>query len=95
MKNELLIQYGSIRTTIQTNLETIGKLIQQAEELKKIVEKLNGSTDGTGETTVKESLKAQIDDIENTIASLIKQTGDLFDMYNKFVEQVFTHSSGK
>lgn len=90
MKNELLIQYGAIRNTIEANLQTIGQLINQAENLKKIVEKMNGTN---GETV--EDLKNQIEEIEDTIARLIKQTGDLFQKYNQFVEQVFSNNSAK
>jgi len=91
MKDELLIQYGAIRNTIKNNLETISQLVQQAENLKCIIEKMNGDT---GENELKNSLALNIEEIENTIGALIKQTSDLFDQYNKFVEQVF-NGTGK
>ena len=83
MKNDLLVQYGAIRETIRTNVETIGKLIRQAESLKIIVESV-------AEPKTKQDLSNEISKIEETIGNLIVQTNNLFDKYNEFVEAVFS-----
>ena len=84
MKDNLLIQYGAIRETISSNIETIGKLVRQAENLKGIIEKINGSTS----SDIKISLENQITEIEGTIQNLIEQTSKLFDKYNEFVDSI-------
>lgn len=83
MKNDLLVQYGAIRETIKTNVETIGRLFRQAESLKKIVESV-------AEGQSKQDLSSEITRIEETIGNLIVQTNSLFDKYNEFVEAVFS-----
>jgi len=83
MREELIAQYGGIRETIRTNIQTIGKLIQQAEALKGLVNRL------TNDTEIKNSLEKEIEEIEGTIKSLITQTDRLFDSYNSFVAKVF------
>ncbi|MFA5133673.1 MAG: hypothetical protein WC459_02615 [Patescibacteria group bacterium] len=85
MQNQLLIQYGAIRAMIGSNVETIKKLIDQAENLKKIVEGL-----GTGNEEIKRNINEEIAKIENTIGDLITQTENLFDKYNEFVKDVFS-----
>jgi|WetSurMetagenome_2_1015567.scaffolds.fasta_scaffold216973_2 hypothetical protein len=83
MREELFAQYGAIRETIRTNIQTIGKLIQQAQSLKEIVAKI------TDNLQVKTDLEGEINQIEQTIANLIQQTDRLFDSYNEFVKKVF------
>lgn len=84
MKDDLLIQYGAIRETIKNNVDTIVKLFEQAASLKKIVETVT-------DTETKNSLGEEVNKIEETIRSLVVQTNDLFDKYNKFVEGVFSN----
>jgi hypothetical protein len=83
MKDDLLEQYKSIRITIKANVQTIGRLIEQAEGLKKFA-------GGVQEPTVKAELDKQVCNLTNTINQLIAQTDDLFDKYSSFVEGVFT-----
>jgi regulator of replication initiation timing len=83
MKEALMEQYNSIRKTIKSNVETIGQLVAQAEALKKIVSSI-------AEPTVKLSIEKNIAEIETTIGSLIHQTDELFDQYQRFVEKVFS-----
>ncbi len=82
MKNDLLIQYGAIRQTLKTNVQTIGKLIEQAESLKKMVETV-------ADPKMKLSLEQEVKKVEDTIATLVFQTNDLFDKYDQFVDTVF------
>lgn len=82
MKNDLLIQYGAIRQTIKTNVQTIGQLIQQAENLKKIIESIT-------DAPTKASLEQEVKKLQDTIGTLINQTDELFDKYDQFVDTVF------
>lgn len=82
MKDNLLIQYGAIRQTIKTNVQTIGQLLKQAENLKKIVGDIE-------DPATKASLEQEVKKMEDTVGTLIVQTDELFDKYNAFVETVF------
>jgi len=82
MKNELLIQYGAMRETTKSNIETIGVLVKQADSLKRIVEKIKDSD-------IKDSLSSELKEIEETIAILLNKTDGLFDKYDEFVNTVF------
>lgn len=83
MRNDLLVQYGAMRETIKSNVEIIRKLLTQAESLKKIIENL-------GDAAAKETLKKEVDNIEDSISDLIDKTDQLFDKYEEFVKTVFT-----
>lgn len=82
MRETLIKQYSGIRETIQCNIESIGKLIEQSKALRKIVETIQ-------DRTAKSSLESEIHEIEMTIKSLIDQTNRLFDKYEEFVLNVF------
>lgn len=82
MKTDLLIQYGAIRQTIKTNVQTIGKLLEQAENLKKLVAAIS-------DQATKDSLSSEVKKIEDSVGNLILQTDELFDKYEQFVESVF------
>ena len=84
MKDALIEQYQAIRSTIRANVQTIGRLLEQAEMLKTVVA-------GIADTEAKLNLEKQIAEIETTISSLIHQTDELFDLYQQFVEKVFSH----
>lgn len=86
MKQNLIAQYYAIRDTIRSNAESIKKLVEQADSLREIVEKLNGTTD----ESIKANLQQQIDSLNHIISELIEQTDKLFEEYNKFVKAVFS-----
>jgi hypothetical protein len=83
MKDAILQQYTAIRETIKANVDTIGRLLKQADSLKRIAGTLPDEKTRT-------DLEKQITQIEATITTLISQTDDLFEQYNKFVETVFS-----
>lgn len=85
MRDKLLVQYGAIRETMRTNIETIGRLIKQAEALKEIVSKVT-------DDQIKESLSDELGEIEGTIRTLLDQTDRLFDKYDEFVKTLFGSS---
>ena len=82
MKEAILTQYNAIQQTIKANVGTIGHLLRQAEDLKSLVASVDDSH-------IKLSLEKQIAEIETTIGSLIHQTDEIFDQYQRFVERVF------
>lgn len=83
MKDAILQQYTAIRDTIRANVDTIGRLLRQADSLKKIAGDIE-------DVKIKTTLEKQIKDIELTISTLISQTDELFEQYNRFVESIFT-----
>ena len=87
MKSALLTQYQAIRLMIQQNVSTIGQLIKQAQNLRELATSIEGNG---GNAELKTKLEAEIEQIENTIETLIKQTDSLFESYSKFVEEVLS-----
>jgi hypothetical protein len=83
MSSDLLKQYKIIRDAIRGNVETIGKLINQAEELHKTISSIDDE-----QLELKEKLVEGLQNIRNLIESLITQTDELFDEYNKFIQKV-------
>lgn len=88
MKKELLAQFKDIKDTLSNNVDTIGRLINQAKSLSELAEKLDGTSQTEIET--KQKLQEEVDNIQVTIANLIKQTQMLFELYDKFAEELFT-----
>jgi hypothetical protein len=87
MRAEIIDQFNSIRQTLSTNVKTIGMLVEQAKTLSEIAENLNGAS--SVDEATKTKLKEEIDRIQVSIKSLIVQTDILFDLYEKFAEEVF------
>ena len=83
MSSDLLKQYKIIRDAIRGNVETIGKLSNQSEELHKTI-----SSSDDEQLELKEKLVEGLQNIRNLIESLITQTDELFDEYNKFIQKV-------
>lgn len=83
MKNGFQDNYQNIRNLIKNNVDTIIKLVEQAQGLEKIV---NSISDNAPEKELKQKLEQQISDIRATIAQLVSQTEDLFKSYDEMVE---------
>ena len=71
--------YEHMKTLILTNLDTISKLVDDAEEMRQ-------SVTTTKDETLKQTLLTQVDKMEESIEQLIKQTKDLFESYKKIVQ---------
>lgn len=78
-----MIQYGTIRETIRSNVQTIGRLIEQAKRLKELAEQIS-------DAGLKASVAEEVRNVEETIASLVSQTDRLFDKYEEFVKTAFS-----
>jgi len=84
---QLLQQFKNIKTSLTNNVDTIGLLIKQAESLSAIAEKLSGAK--PVEKILKKQLEKEVKNIRETIAKLIKETNNLFDLYYKFGDALF------
>ena len=70
--------FERMKKLIIFNLDTISKLVDDAEQMRKEV-------DASTDEALKASLLEQIDKMESSIQQLIKQTTELFDTYKQFV----------
>ncbi len=87
MKPQLLDQFKAIKDTLMSNVDTIGRLIQQAQTLSTLAEQIPGTN--TAERAAKEKLQEEVKNINASIATLIEQTKHLFELYDKFAEDLF------
>jgi hypothetical protein len=85
MRNGLAKQFISLKEIIDGNVDTLGKLFTQSDQLAELSAKM-------GELDNKE-LKKELDDsrseINNSIKALLKQTKTLFETYKKLVDKIF------
>lgn len=76
--------YRNIRELIKKNVDTIIVLVDQAQNLEKIVNSINET--GETEKELKTKLEAQIQKLRDTISNLVNQTDELFKSYDEMVE---------
>ena len=86
MKNNFKEQFRSIQSIIKTNASTIKDLIKQSEKLEEIINELSNTP---GNTEIKNSLEELKGKISESIETLIKQTQNLFEAYEKLIEEIF------
>ncbi|HWY79282.1 MAG TPA: hypothetical protein VNW29_02900 [Candidatus Sulfotelmatobacter sp.] len=82
MEDQMKKQFAAIKEALDRNLDTIGILLDQAKSLSDIAETLSGKD----QSQVKQQLEEKVKDILSTVANLIKQTTELFTLYNNFAE---------
>lgn len=82
---KLIRQYEGLRQTILGNIDTINQLVEQATQLSDLSESFWDDVSDDTKTSVKRS----VDDINQTIFNLIKQTKELFVQYQNFAKEVF------
>lgn len=83
MKPNIQVNYQNIRNLIKSNVDTIVTLVEQAQNLEKIV---NSISDSETEKELKQKLETQISSLRSTIAQLVDQTESLFESYDEMVE---------
>ncbi len=88
MRANLIRQFNCIRDTILKNVETIKTMVTQVEDLSKLAATLPNASSGTDDT--KTRLEDQIKSMNQSISSLIEQTTELFRLYEKFAEELFS-----
>ncbi len=86
MRNGLEKQFISLKAIIDCNIETLGKLFIQSDQLAELSAKM-------GEQLDNKELKTELDDsrseINDSIKALLKQTKTLFETYKKLVDKIF------
>ena len=82
MEDKMKKQFAAIKQALDRNLDTIGILLEQAKSLSEIAETLSGED----QSKVKRQLEEKVKDILSTVANLITQTTELFNLYNNFAE---------
>lgn len=87
MKPHFLEQFKAIQNTLTNNVDTIGRLIQQAQTLSQLAEKIPGTN--PAEQKGREELQHEVQQIQESIGILVEQTKHLFELYDKFAEDLF------
>jgi hypothetical protein len=78
---ELSQKYETIRKTVQTNLDTIRALLEQADNITSLIEE-------TPDDELKKRLKESVGNLYRTIDTLIEESNKLFDQYLDFANSV-------
>jgi len=80
--SDAVLQYHDIRNTITSNLTVIRQLLEQAETIHNLIEKMNDE-----DKDDKEALQRSIDSIYSSIDQLTDQTQKLFESFIKFASE--------
>lgn len=86
MKKNFKDQFDNLKKIIDSNVEALKGLISQSESLQKTIDDLEGK-ENCADT--RQSLISIKTGIHESIGKLIKQTGELFETYDKLVDEVF------
>ena len=85
MKKNSQDQFSSLKEIISTNVSTLKSLVKQADNLSEIIQKMDSSVENPFKTQLETSKK----EIMESIDILIKQTQDLFKVYESLVDNAF------
>lgn len=85
MKKNFQEQFLNLRKIIQTNVSTLKDLITQSESLSEIIQSLGDNSNADLKRQLEETKKK----ISESIAVLVDQTENLFESYDKLIEEVF------
>jgi len=80
--SDAVLQYQDIRNTITSNLRVIKTLLEQAENMHNLIERL-----GDNDAAQREDLRHAIDNIYKSIDLLTQQTQTLFNSFIKFASE--------
>lgn len=80
-------QYQRIREIIAENLQTIRNMVDQSKSLKELINRT-----AQLDPPLCMELKAQLSALRQNIYQLIKQTDELFDNYEAFVQEIIDNS---
>jgi len=84
MKKNFKEQFEKLKAIIETNIETIRSLIEQSEELSKVIQGLKPE-----DVDLKKSLETIKLNVSDSIKTLAKETTNLFETYDKLIDEVF------
>ena len=85
-KREIVLQNDNIRNSIQRNIETIKKLIEESDDIKRIIEQLKKQEFNK---VAWQDLEKILQNINRSIKDLLDQTNLLFDSYKKLIQFTF------
>lgn len=85
-KREIVSQNDNIRNSIQKNIGTIKKLIEESDDIKRIIEQLKKQEFNK---LVAQDLEKILQNINLSIKDLLDQTNLLFDSYKKLIQFTF------
>ncbi len=85
-KREIVLQNDNIKNSIQKNIGTIKKLIEESDDIKRIIEQLRKQEFNK---LVAQDLEKILQNINISIKDLLDQTNLLFDSYKKFIQFTF------
>jgi len=85
-RREIILQNDNINESIHKNIEAIKVLIEESDDIKKIVEKLKKQKSNKN---IAQELELSLNNINTSIKKLLDQTNFLFDSYKKFIEFTF------
>lgn len=85
-KREIVLQNDNIRSSIQKNIGTVKKLIEESDDIKRIIEQLNKQEFNK---LLAQDLEKTLQNINLSIKDLLDQTNLLFDSYKKLIQFTF------
>ena len=85
-KREIVLQNNNIKSSIQKNIETIKSLIEESDDMKRIIEQLKKQEFNK---FVAQDLEKTLQNINRSIKSLLDQTNLLFDSYKRLIQFTF------
>lgn len=85
-RREIVSQNDNIRSSIQKNIGTIKKLIEESDDIKRIIEQLRKQEFNK---LVAQDLEKILQNMNLSIKDLLDQTNLLFDSYKKLIQFTF------
>lgn len=85
-KKEIVLQNNNIRSSIQKNIDTIKDLIEESDNIKKIIEQLKKQEFNK---LAWQELEKILQNINHSIKNLLDQTNILFDSYKRLIQFTF------
>ena len=80
-------QLVSLKDIVSKNIETLNDLIKQSEKIEGLIETFSGKDGAPERKEMLESIKSSMD---ISIKELIKQTTDIFEIYETLVHQLLS-----
>jgi glycerol-3-phosphate responsive antiterminator len=85
-KREIILQNNNIRSSIQKNIDTIKNLIEESDDIKRIIEQLKKQEFNK---FIAQDLEKTLQNINSSIQKLLDQTNILFDSYKRLIQFTF------
>jgi methyl-accepting chemotaxis protein len=89
MKKNFQEQFDNLRQIIKMNVETLQNLLNQSEQLSKIILTLKSDETQEANRAIAEQLETLKEQISKSISELTRQTESLFKSYEMLIDEVF------